>query len=296
VEKATARFGTRICSFRCDNGREYLSKEIKDYFRSKEIVYELTVPYTLEQNGVAERLNRTILDKARCMLLDSNLPKYFWVEAVIAAAYLINRCPTRALADNTVPEEMWYGTKPNYRKLKVFGCIAYVCKPKMQINSKFDTRSKKCVLLGYADNGYRLWSLDENNMIVACNVIFEENKRLTGLNDNPELYIEDHRENNVSDYDVGKVGTQDDVEHEGNDNADVENEGGEIIEQVVRDMEPMVTRSGRIVRRPAYLENYALSAMAYSDDVPISYSAIEDRSDRIEWRNDIKKKEITIVN
>jgi hypothetical protein len=53
----------------------------------------------------------------------------------------------------------------------------------------------------------------------------------------------------------------------------MENEGDEIIEQVERDIEPMVT-SGRIVTRPAYLENYALSAMAYSDDVPISYNAI----------------------
>jgi transposase InsO family protein len=61
---ATVRFGTRICSYRCDNGREYLSKEIKVYFRCKGIVYELTVPYTPEQNGVTERPNRTIFEKA----------------------------------------------------------------------------------------------------------------------------------------------------------------------------------------------------------------------------------------
>jgi hypothetical protein len=64
------------------------------------------------------------------------------------------------------------------------GAWAYVRKPKVQVNSKFDSRSKKCVLLGYADNGYRLWSLDEKKMIVACDVIFDENKRLTMLNDN----------------------------------------------------------------------------------------------------------------
>jgi transposase InsO family protein len=73
---------------RCDNGREYLSEEIKDYFRSKGIVYELTVPYTPEQNGAGERLNRTILDKVRCMLLDSNLPKLFWVEAILTFCIL----------------------------------------------------------------------------------------------------------------------------------------------------------------------------------------------------------------
>jgi hypothetical protein len=118
---------------------------------------------------------------------ESNLPKHFWVEAVLTAVYLINRCPTRALPDNTAPAEKWYGTKPNDRKLKVSGCIAYICKPKIQMNSKFDTRSMKCVLLGYADNGYRLWSLVEKKMIVACDVIFYESKRLTGLNDNSKF-------------------------------------------------------------------------------------------------------------
>jgi hypothetical protein len=127
-------------------------------------------------------------------------------------------------------------------------------------------------------------------MIVACDVIFNENKSLTGFNNNSELYVEDHWENNVSDYDVGNVGTQDDLEQEGNDNADVENEAVEIIEQVLRDVELMVTRSGRIVRRPASLENNALSAIAYSDNIPISYSTIDDRSDRMEWRNAIKEE------
>jgi WD40 repeat protein len=131
------------------------------------------------------------------MLLDSNLPKQFWTEAVLTAVCLNNRCPTRALPDNTVPAEKWYGTKPNYRKLKVFRCIAYIRKPKIQVNDKFDSRSKKCLMLGYADNGYRLWSLDEKKIIVACDVIFDENKSLTRLNNNSEFYMEDHFKNNV---------------------------------------------------------------------------------------------------
>jgi hypothetical protein len=69
---------------------------------------------------VAERLNRTTLDKAWCMWLDSYLPKHFWVEAVLTAVYLINRCLTLALPDNTVPAENWYGIKPNYRKQSIW--------------------------------------------------------------------------------------------------------------------------------------------------------------------------------
>nr|XP_018901181.1 PREDICTED: uncharacterized protein LOC109033162 [Bemisia tabaci] len=65
-----------------------------------------TVDYTPQQNGVAERVNRTLLEKARCMLFDANLPKSYWAEAVNHAAFLKNRSPSRAIPDHT-PEEMW---------------------------------------------------------------------------------------------------------------------------------------------------------------------------------------------
>jgi hypothetical protein len=184
--------------------------------------------------------------------------------------------------------EKWYGTKANYRELKVFGCIAHVRKSKIQVNSKFDSRSRKCVLLRYADNGYRLWSLDEKKIIVACDVIFDENKRSTRLNDNSEFYLEeDDWKNNIFENYVGNEGTQDDLEKEGNDNVDVENEEDEIIEPEVRDIEPIATKSGRIVTRPAYLENYALSA--YRDDVPQNYSEIEGRRDRMKGEKLLKE-------
>lgn len=73
---ATAHFNLQVSRFRCDNEREYLSTEMKDYFEEQGIQYEFTIRYTPEQNGVAERMNRTILEKARCMLLGSGLPKY----------------------------------------------------------------------------------------------------------------------------------------------------------------------------------------------------------------------------
>jgi hypothetical protein len=97
----------------------------------------------------------------------------------------------------------------NYRKLKVFGCIAYVCKPKIQVNDKFDSRSKKCGLLKYTDNIYRLRSLDEKKSIAACDVIFYENKRLTRLNDKSEFYIEEYhgRSNGFDDNVSNEMGT-----------------------------------------------------------------------------------------
>jgi len=139
---ATAHFNLKLSRFRCDNGREYISNEIKRFFEEKGIQFEFTIRYTPQQNGVAERMNRTIIERARCMLLGSKLAKSFWSEAVLAALYVINRSPTSALNDK-VPAAMWNKEKPSVKKLKVFGCIAFLRIPKELSSGKFETRSKR---------------------------------------------------------------------------------------------------------------------------------------------------------
>lgn len=169
----TAHFNLKISRFRCDNGREYISKEIKDHFEEKRIQFEFTIRYTPQQKGVAERMNRTIVEKARCMLLNSKLKKSFWTEAVLTAVYLINRIPTNAL-ENKVPAEIWYGERPNLENLKVFGCTAYLHIPKELVSGKFESRTKECYMLGYCKNGYRLWAPEDKKVIFGRNVIFDE--------------------------------------------------------------------------------------------------------------------------
>jgi len=152
---AEAHFNLKISRFRCDNGREYVSKEICQLFENCGIQYEFTIRYTPQQNGVAERMNRTIIEKARCMILNSKMSKVFWSEAVIAAVYLTNRSPTSALKDK-LPAELWFGEKQDLRKLRVFGCVAYLHIPKELVNGKFGSRTKHCKMVGYCANGYRL--------------------------------------------------------------------------------------------------------------------------------------------
>lgn len=105
---AEAHFNKRVSRFRCDNGPEYISNETRDYFESNGIQYEFIIRYTPQQNGVAERMNRTIIEKARYMILDSSTNKNFWSEAVLAAVYLIHRSPTSVLQDKVLTE-LWYG-------------------------------------------------------------------------------------------------------------------------------------------------------------------------------------------
>lgn len=152
---ATAYFERRISRFRCDNEREYVSKEIEEFFNKKGIQFEFTIPYTPEQNGVTERMNRTICEKARCMLLHSKLPKSFWSYAIQAAVYIINRCPTTAL-NGKLPATFWFGHEPNLKKLKVFGSVAYLHLPKETVAGKFNSKARKCYMIRYCTNGYKL--------------------------------------------------------------------------------------------------------------------------------------------
>ncbi|KAE8683864.1 hypothetical protein F3Y22_tig00111166pilonHSYRG00202 [Hibiscus syriacus] len=90
--------------------------------RKNGITRHKTVRNTPQQNGLAERMNRTLLKRVRCMLLNAGLPKSFWGEAVSTACYLINRCPSIAIGMKT-PLEMWYGKPVNYNNLKVFNVV-----------------------------------------------------------------------------------------------------------------------------------------------------------------------------
>jgi len=144
----TAHFNVKISRFRCDNGREYMSSELREFFEQQGIQFEFTIRYTPQQNGVSERMNRTLIEKARYMIFHCKLNKTFWSEAVRTAVYLVNRSPTSAL-EGKIPAALWYNKKPNVNKLRVFGCIAYLLVPKELRTGKFDSKSLKCYFTGY---------------------------------------------------------------------------------------------------------------------------------------------------
>ena len=144
VEKSS---GHQVKTLRSDNGGEYLSDEFQAYLKKEGIEHELTVPRTPEQNGVAERMNRTLVEAVRSMLTGAHLPPQFWAEALATAVYLRNRSLTKSLK-NLTPFEAWTGRKPSVNHLKVFSCIAYAHIAKEEIK-KLDVKAKKCILLGY---------------------------------------------------------------------------------------------------------------------------------------------------
>jgi FtsZ-interacting cell division protein YlmF len=110
------------------------------------------------------------------MLVESQLPKRFWAEALSTATYLRNRSPTTAL-DDVTPYEAWTGEKPNVEHLKVFGCTAYAHIPKDE-RKKLDPKARKCIMLGYSSEvkGYRLFNPETQRILYSRDVIFNESK------------------------------------------------------------------------------------------------------------------------
>jgi hypothetical protein len=174
VEKET---GEMIACLRTDRGGEFTSIDFRNYCEENGIKRQLTAAYTPQQNGIAERKNRTLLDMVRCMITSKDIPKRFWPEAVNWANYVLNRSPAAALSDVT-PEEAWSSTKPSVKHFRIFGCIAYAHIPDAQ-RKKLDNKSTKCIFLGVSEESkaYRLYNPVTKKIVISRDVIFVENEK-----------------------------------------------------------------------------------------------------------------------
>ncbi|MCO5578152.1 hypothetical protein L7F22_031990 [Adiantum nelumboides] len=134
-----------------NNGGEFISHVCSNLCVEKGIRRKLSAPYTPSQNGVTERMNRTIQENMHSMLSMAGLSDAFWAEAIATSVHLINHSPSVPLGFK-VPEEVWTSLPPSYGHLRVFGCKAYVHVPKVK-HSKLDPKSKRHILLGYGSSG-----------------------------------------------------------------------------------------------------------------------------------------------
>lgn len=164
----------QIKTLRTDRGGEFIYTPFMDYCKNNGIHRQLTIRRSPQQNGVAERKNRTIVEMARSMMIGKGLPKIFWAEAVHTAIYILNQCPTKAVLNRT-PFEAWHKKKPLVDHLKIFGSIAYslISTPN---RDKFDEKSEKLIFIGYSDEskGYRLYNPVTRKLVVARDMFFDE--------------------------------------------------------------------------------------------------------------------------
>ena len=166
------QFGKSVKVLRSDNGTEFMC--LASYFREHGIVHQTSCVGTPQQNGRVERKHRHILNVARAILFQASLPIQFWGEAVLTAAYLINRTPT-SLHNGLSPYEILHNSKPNYEHLRVFGSACYVHRASRD-KDKFGERSRLCVFIGYpfAQKGWKVFDMEKKEFLVSRDVVFRE--------------------------------------------------------------------------------------------------------------------------
>ncbi|KAE8906867.1 hypothetical protein PF007_g22869 [Phytophthora fragariae] len=166
----------RLMCLRSDNGTEFVNKDVTRICTLNGIMHQRTVPYSPQQNGVAERMNRTIMENARSMLYYKSVPTEWWAEAVSTAVYLINRS-TNTQHTSVTPYELGFKVKPTLEHLRMFGSHGYVHIDKAK-RTKLEPKSFRCMFLGYAENvkGYRVFDLDASKVKVTRSVKLDEQK------------------------------------------------------------------------------------------------------------------------
>lgn len=276
VREINTQKGVKIKHIRCDNGGEFSSKYFKEYCVNKGIIIEYTRPYSPQQNGVAERLNRTLYNKARTILLESGLPKELWSEAIMCGAYQINRCPSMAI-NNQIPAQIYYG-KVDLKKMRVFGAKAWaIILPR---NNKLYERSQEVRMVGYAMNGYRLWDPNTNEIIISRDVKFDESQIKYANNINDE---ENKIENVLIEHDDVNKYMPKDTECAPNE---VDKETGRIP-----NTEGGENICKRQIKKPNYLNDYELYTaycLIMEQDDPKTYDQAISRDK--EWKEAIDKE------
>ena len=267
--------GHRLKTLRTDNGGEYTSTEFKEYLEAEGVRHELTIPKTPEQNGVAERMNRTLVEAVRSMLIGAKLPKKFWAESLSTAVYLRNRSPSKAVVGMT-PFEAWNDYKPDVSHLRVFGCTVYAHIEKDE-RSKLDSKARKCILLGYGaeTKGYRLYDVEKERVIHSRNVVFEESK--LGIAEmeqkEPEKRLVELEKPDPEEDDGDK-------EEENKLNSEKDNDA---------EKEPIVRRSQRERRRPDYYGDW-INSVEMIDKDPTTVSDALSSPEKQEWKTAMDKE------
>jgi transposase InsO family protein len=200
--------GKQIKIVRSDRGGEYYGRYTEDgqapgpfakFLQEHGIVAQYTMPGSPDQNGVAERRNRTLLDMVRSMLSSSNLPKSLWIEALKTTVYILNRVPTKVVPKT--PFELWKGWKPSLRHMRVWGCPSEVRIYNPQ-EKKLDPRTISGYFIGYAERskGYRFYCPSHSTRIVESrNAKFLENDLNSGSDQTRNIVSEkDHSESQPS--------------------------------------------------------------------------------------------------
>ena len=167
--------GEKIKAIRSDHGREFDFSEMDQFCTDNGISHNFSAPRTPQQNGIAERKNRTLIEAGRTLLAAAHMPEYFWAEAINTACYTQNRSLIHSTIKKT-PYELWKGRKPSVSYFHVFGCACYILNNGKQYLTKFQPKSDEGIFLGYATDSkaYRVFNKKTLSVEVSIHIIFDE--------------------------------------------------------------------------------------------------------------------------
>ena len=264
--EAEKQLGKTIKTLRSDRGGEYLDTEFKDYLIEHGILSQLTAPGTPQQNGVAERRNRTLLDMVRSMMSYSSLPYSFWGYALQTAVYILNVVPSKSI--QKTPLELWNGRKPSLSHFRIWGCPAHVLKGK---TGKLEPRTELCLFVGYpkGTRGGLFYSSKDKKVFVSTNATFLENDYMTNFKPHSKIILEELLSDQIS----KSPSTTDERQHQ---------------ETTIPDQNiPVPRRSGRVVRPPTRYGHEGEAELLVSDtnqDDPLTYKHAMEDSDKEKWQ------------
>ena len=167
--------GASPCAIRMDRGTEFVNEDLRTWTQSQGIQLQMTAPYSPSQNGVAERMNRTLVELARAMLADSKLPEFLWELAVAHAAYLRNMSYTSTpRLGNQTPYQVWHGRKPDASHLREFGAPVWVLSQGQHVQRKMLPKSQRRAYVGYDEGSkaVKYYNAATKNILTSRNYRF----------------------------------------------------------------------------------------------------------------------------
>ena len=181
--KMKTETGQETKILRIDGGGEFCSKEFEDWLGKAGIAHQVTPPYTPQLNGVAERVNRTVVESARSQMYGKKVPLELWV---LCAAYVQNRIISSK--GKVTPFQFWYGKEPVVSHLRTFGSTSFIHVPDIK-RRKLDSKVTEGIMVGHGDSkrAYKIWDPVPRKIITSRDVVLDEKCNLEYLSGPEEL-------------------------------------------------------------------------------------------------------------
>lgn len=304
------RLDRKVKTIRTDKGTEFVNSTLKTFCKQHGIVHETTVGYSPEQNGIVERMNRTVFETVRLLLNSACAPYQLWAETMSYAIYVIN---IWIRADEKTPYEKFYSKKPNYNHLRTFGCEAFHHITKLKRSSKFDKTSERLMFIGYTGSttNYRLVNPNTFEIVITNNVKFNEDKMFFDWNNssrnlsnesprsnfdlvNSNCSDDDNDENEIenNDHDNESTSLSTTSQHENDEDLTSEYEAendSESYSSIEPEENVGVRRSTRV--------NFGIPPVRYgyqcsdsSIEIPTTYDEAINSNNSDEWKQAISKE------